>query len=149
MTSNTVKSTIGNIKKKYTTEDFNPFKVMEWVYDMGLSGGVGTTVSLVGFTDRFCEDLPRAWWHVMIDRGFIDNKTAPPIPVAGEFKTHTGAIIKFVKMQDSESNHNAFRTVCETSNIVLLCNKYQSPTIRSISRFYNSTRHIYDFSKIV
>ena len=149
MSENTVKSTIGNIKKKFTTEDFNPFTVMEWVYDMGLSGGVGTKVSLVGFSERFKDHLVKSWWHVMLDRGIITNTTPPPIPVAGEFKSHTGAIISFIGMEDSESNHTKFRDICETSDIILLCSEYQAPTIRSISRFYNSTKSIYDFSKTV
>lgn len=149
MSENTEIETVGYIKRKYSPDEFNPFKVMEWVYDVGLSGGVGTTISLLGFTDRFCEDLPKAWWHVLKDRGLLLPHTPPPIPVAGEFVSHTGAIIRFIEMQDSEASHNGFYDVCGKSDIILLCNKYQAPSIRSISRFMSSTKSIYNFSEMV
>lgn len=139
-------STIGNIKRKYATDNFNPFLAMSFIYDRCLSRGPGTTVLVVGHSKRFQEDIVKAWWHVMADRKILRASKDVRMPEAGFVTTHTGTRLKFVGIDNKEENVSKFNTEVQEAQIVVVCDKYTSPSIKSVMRFSSSAKNVYDVS---
>lgn len=138
---------IGNVRKNYSPEDFNPFRAMEYIYDYCLHTGTGNTILIVGHTPRFEKEIVRAWQHVLSDRNMISPDKLPPLPVHGEYDTHTGATLKFVNFPDvSESDQKLF-ALMQRATVIVLCSPYKSPEIRNVIRACTSTKLIYDVSQ--
>ena len=138
---------IGNIKKKYPNDDFNPFKAMEFIYDHCLHTGTGNTVLIIGHTPRYRDCIVNAWQHVLSDRNMIPNDKLPPYPQQGEYDTHTGAMLKFVNFQDVSDSDQKMLELMQRATVIVLCSKYNSPEIRNIVRACAPTKLIYDVSE--
>jgi hypothetical protein len=145
MSKNTMSQNIGKIKRHYTHEDFNPFDVMNFVYENCLSGGGGHSVAIVGYSDRFKNSTVSAWWHVMSSRQLLTG-TKPPIPLDNHYTTHTGTVIKFISLPDHQDSQSKYQEIVDDNSQVLLCNKYKHPNLKSITRAHANTIDIYDFS---
>lgn len=138
---------IGNIRRNYGNEDFNPFKAMEFVYDHCLHTGVGNTVLIIGHTPRFEKDIVKAWHHILSDRNMIPSDKLPPAPHHGEFDTHTGATIKFVNFKDESASDQAMLRMMQTATVIVLCSKYEAPEIKNIIRACAPTKLIYSVAE--
>lgn len=137
---------IGNIRRNYSGEDFNPFKAMEYVYDHCLFNGAGHTTLIIGHTPRYKDDIVRAWHHVLSDRNMIPSDKLPPIPHHGEFETHTGAVLKFVNFPDVSESDQKMLELMQRATVIILCSRYNSPEIKNIIRACAPTKLIYDVS---
>lgn len=144
MSEKTLSQLIGNVKKEYTKEDFNPYDVMNYIYDNCLAGGPHSKIAVVGYSVRFQEEIVRAWHHVLKERNLIQGNL-PPAPVDGRVTTHNGVIIQFVGMTDSDTNQQKYQRIMDDFTHVALCNKYVNPNLTSITRFYINTRTLYTF----
>ena len=137
---------IGNVKKKYPTDDFNPFKAMEFIYDHCLHTGTGNTVLIIGHTPRYQDCIVNAWQHVLADRNMIPSDRLPPFPIQGEYDTHTGAMLKFVNFPDVSASDQKMLELMQRATVIVLCSKYNAPEIRNIVRACAPTKLIYDVS---
>ena len=146
MSKKTVSSIIGNIKRNYTKDDFNPFMVMDFVYNHCLSRGAGSKVVIVGYGDRFSGSIIPAMHHVMASRKIL---TSPPVPypIAGEITSHTGCIIRFVNIADSQHEQANIMRELNEADIAVMCKRYSHPVIKQVLRFKNPTMMIYDQSR--
>ena len=144
--SKTLSQVIGNIKRTYTNEDFNPFTAMEFIYDQCLAVGVGKTVTLVGHSERYKNEMVRAWHHVLASRNLISGNVPPMPDRDGYVETHTGTILRFLGMEDTQEGQVALDNACTLSSSVVLCSKYQHPNLRSVIRGFMDTINIYDVS---
>ncbi len=142
----TLKAAVGNIKRKYSTEDFNPFTTMEWIYNNCLHTGAGNTVLIVGHTPRFEKEILTAWQHVMLSLGIMKAGDLQPILEANEFVTHTGAVLRFGTYQDNEADMMKFLAAGKESQIVILCSPYRSPDMLNVIREIRVDNLVYDFS---
>lgn len=139
-------SLIGNIKRNYPHDDFNPFGVMNFIYDNCLTVSAGLNVTVIGHTERFQKDTVRAWHHVMASRELLTG--APiPYPEGGDVTTHTGVVIRFRSVPPGDINHQKMEVLIKSSRYVLLCSRYSSPTMKQVFRAYNNTVDIWDVSK--
>jgi len=144
----TLNEVLGNIKRKYPEGDFNPFKTMEYIYQNCLHSGVGNTVLIVGYSDRFVNEIITAWRHVLISEGLLKNgDDIPNLSPLREFKTHTGTVLRFEVFKDSTEHQMKFYETCKECQTVALCNEYKSPEFLNVIREMQSDRNIYDFSK--
>ena len=146
MSNKTVSSIIGNIKRNYTKDDFNPFKVMDFVYDHCLSMGSGSKVVIIGYGERFSGSIIPAMHHVMASRKILTNPPVP-YPVADEITSHTGCIIRFINITDSQHEQASIMRELNEANIAVLCKRYRHPVIKQVLRFKNPTMLIHDQSK--
>ena len=139
---------IGNVKRVYTQEDFNPFDAMEFVFDKCLMNGAGHVVLITGWSERFENETLRALNHVMFNRKIIggDDPVVQPDPT-GDVVLENGVTLRFKKIEDHWENHVQFKEQCSQANIVVLCNSYASPDMRNILREQAATKLIYDVSK--
>lgn len=138
---------IGRIDKRYTGNDFNPFKALEYIYNFCLSEGSGSTVTVLGYSDLFRDNIVRAMHHVQRDKGILVEGDTPKYPNGlGEVQTHTGAYIRFINIKDIQASQNRFTEICKDSAVVALCDIYNEPVLKNIIREQASVRRIYDFS---
>ena len=139
---------IGRINKMYTGEKFNPFKAMEYIYDFCLTEGAGSTVTVIGHSDLFRDNIVRAMHHVQRDKSILVEGDTPQYPNRlGEVLTHTGAYIRFINIKDIQDSQNRFTEICKDSSVVALCDKYDEPVLKNIIREQAAVRRIYDFSE--
>lgn len=139
---------IGRINKMYTGEKFNPFKAMEYIYNFCLTEGAGSTVTVIGHSDLFRDNIVRAMHHVQRDKGILVEGDTPKYPNRlGEVLTHTGAYIRFINIKDIQDSQNRFTEICKDSSVVALCDKYDEPVLKNIIREQAAVRRIYDFSE--
>ena len=139
---------IGSINKMYTGEKFNPFKAMEYICNFCLTEGAGSTVTIIGYSELFRDNIVRAMHHVQRDKGIIVEGDTPKYPnQLGEVLTHTGAYIRFINIKDIQGSQNKFTEVCKDSTVVALCDKYNEPVLKNIIREQAAVRRIYDFSE--
>lgn len=139
---------IGRINKVYAGEEFNPFKAMEYIYNFCLTEGAGSTVTIIGYSELFRDNIVRAMHHVQRDKGIIVEGDTPKYPnQLGEVLTHTGAYIRFINIKDIQGSQNKFTEVCKDSTVVALCDKYNEPVLKNIIREQAAVRRIYDFSE--
>jgi len=137
---------VGNIKRKYSQEDFNPFLAMEWIYENCLHSGVGNTVLIVGYSKRFINDTIKAWKHVLLSKKLLTTSDEQPKLSCNEFITHTGTILRFEVFSDHESKMMQFSAACKEASIVALFNPYNSPDMKNIIRETVPNSLVYDFS---
>ena len=142
----TLSQFIGNIKREYTKDDFNPFHVMSSVYNTMLVGGVGSRVAIVGFGERYEEHMVRSWWHVLSSKNLISGDR-PPVPVDGLFTTNNGCVIEFIGLTDTSENQVRFQEIMDRSQIVALCSRYEHPNLKTIIQSHSQTHDLYDFSQ--
>ena len=135
---------IGNIKRIYSKEDFNPFEAMDFVYERCLTMGHGSSVVLIGYSDRFAEHIIPAMHHVMSSRGIL-KKPPIPYPVADQIESHTGTLIKFANIRNDE--HGKMIQELDRATIAVLCNQYPNATMKQIIRSKMPTMKIWDASK--
>lgn len=139
---------IGRIKKHYKDEPYNPFKAMDYVFEVGICHGHGHTVTMVGHHDLFLKETLRAMWHVQRDRGILKEGDKPQLPDRmNEVTTHTGTIVRFVGLSDNSKNQQRLEEICKESTVTVLCSEYKEPVMRNIIRSSAATRLIYDVSK--
>ncbi len=143
----TLKELVGNVKRKYSTEDFNPFATMDWIYSNCLHTGAGSTVLIVGHSKRFKEDILTAWQHVMLSRGIMKPSDEYPLLQANEFITHTGACLRFESFEDVGHDMMRMLAACKESSIIALCSKYNSPDMKNAIREASVDSLVYDFSE--
>jgi hypothetical protein len=142
-----LKLAVGNVKRKYSTEDFNPFRAVDYIYENLLHTGVGGEVLIVGHTPRFQQEILKAWQHVLLSRGIMSPQDKQPLVIANEFRTHTGALIKFKTIPDTSDHMMDFDVACKESTIVALCSPYKCPNMLNIIRETNINGEVYDFSQ--
>lgn len=142
----TLSQFIGNIKREYSKEDFNPYSVMLNIYDNMLHVEGGSRVAVVGYGERFEEHIVKAWWHVLSSKGLIEGNR-PPLPIDGHFVTHTGVIIQFVGLKDELQSQVRIQELIDQCRSIALCSKYVEPSIRSAIRASAQIVDIYDFSE--
>lgn len=147
MEQTTFNAVAGNIKRKYSHEDFNPYLVMLHVYNHLLQSGPGRVVTIIGHTERYQADIVKAWWHVMAEKGHLDLQQAPPIPLGGQFATHTGTMIRFEYYKDIAGKQVDFQASCKQADNVVLCSDYNSPEFMCIIREQSLLRQVLSFSQ--
>ncbi len=139
---------IGRIDKRYTGEKFNPFKALEYIYNFCLTEGSGSTVTVLGYSNLFRDNIVRAMHHVQRDKGILVEGDTPKYPnTLGEVQTHTGAYIRFINIKDVQDSQNRFTEICKDSSVVALCDSYSEPVLKNIIREQAAVRRIYDFSE--
>ncbi|AFK66690.1 hypothetical protein COPG_00094 [Colwellia phage 9A] len=142
-----LKEAVGNVKRKYSNEDFNPFTAVEWIYNNCLHSGTGSTVLLVGYTERYQKEILNAWQHVMLSRKIMVPTDLQPILEAGEFITHTGARLRFETYRDHAVDMMKFHAACQECSIVALCSPYNSPDMLNVIRETSVNNLVYNFSE--
>lgn len=140
---------IGNIKREFSTEDFNPYLAMEEVFSTCLAGGQGSQVVMIGHTQRFVKSLVPATWHVMRGRGLIKraDDVQLPAPVLNTINTYSGAKIKYVKLVDSDEGQATLVKLINESQIICMCSKYKSAALNQVLRANLNVKKILDLSR--
>lgn len=138
---------IGNVKRKYDQNDFNPFTALEFVFDKCMMNGAGHTVLLVGWSERFQNDTLRALNHVMFSRKMIggDDPVVQP-DRTGDLTLDNGITLRFKSIPDNWQKHVEFKEQCDQADIIVLCSSYACPDMRNILREANATKLVYDVS---
>lgn len=148
MAQTTVNAALGNIKRNYSKEDYNPFKMMEYIYDNCLHQGAGHTVLIVGYSDRFVNESLRAWQHVLVDKKLLkDGDPIPTLSATQEFVTHTGTVLQFKFFKDEAQHQMAFYEATKGVTTLALCSEYKSPDFLNVIREAQADSNVYDFSK--
>lgn len=130
------------IKRVYPTNDFNPFHVMDFLYNTHINLGVGTRILVVGYSERFTSHIGDGLRHAAMSRSLEVPKALDNI-----VKLHTGAVIEFLVAGDVYLNRQVFEEACDRSTHVALCNKFNSPEFLNIIRDQAATKVIQDFSQ--
>lgn len=142
-----LKKAVGNVRRKYSNEDFNPFTAVEWIYNNCLHTGVGSTVLITGYSKRYRKEIINTWQHVMLSQKIMLPTDLQPILEAGEFVTHTGTRLRFEEYRDNADDMMNFYEACKSSSIVALCSPYQSPDMLNVIREITVNSLVYDFSQ--
>jgi hypothetical protein len=144
-----ISNIIGKVRRTYSKEDFNPFAAIDYIYNHCLSSGEGHVVSVIGHSERFQNDIVRAFQHVLVHRGIISKDDPIPIPnKLGEVQAvPSKTTLRFVCIPDSPDHQSKFIQTCKESSYVALCNKYESPIFKNVIREKSQTIPLYDFSR--
>ena len=147
MSKKTISQIIGNVKKNYSTEDFNPFAAISYIYDYCITDGVGSTIAIVGHTPRFKSQMVKAWQHLMFSRKLIVGDTPPWPDRLGRFETHTGAIIHFIGINDRHDNVQRINTTLKENQAIVFCSPYHNPGIKCAIHFATNSKKLMDVSR--
>lgn len=140
---------IGNIKRRYPTDDFNPFKVFDWFTKNKYHLGINSKILVVGFSERFKESIVKGFRDAVRDQG-IAPEHVPAIFDFGSYleaTTASGTVVRIMLLQDSGDAHMAFHEQCEWATTLGLCSRYKAPEILNILRDKAPVIDVLDFSQ--
>lgn len=134
-----------NIKRCYPSDDFNPYKVLQWFRENRFHLGHSAKILIVGYTPRFNDYILKGFKDVFKEKGLEAPKVAA-FDGFLEAETPSGTIIRFASLNDVMENHTRFHEHCEWATDLGLCNKYTSPAFLNVIRDKTPVISIFDFS---
>ncbi len=121
--------------------NFNPYTGMQFANGSCQVGGAGTRVLIIGHSSFFAKETIRAWFQVREDLK-LETKME-----GNSCTTEKGVTFTFVKIPDNHLGRGSFVRNEAQSQVIILCDEYNSPEFLNLIRETNRTKQMYSIAR--